>query len=187
MQSEESEPTETHSPITLHLTASDQMSFALESEKKVCRGCHRALPIEVFARVTVKGAEYRMSDCNTCRGIRLSSSPNQLRKRKAINDAKSRPCIDCGRSFDIVCMDLDHVRGEKTFALSTSWRWKSFAAIQDELAKCEPVCACCHRLRMKNRPAGPRGYSQGRRPAFLASGARTQYAEPLEGTCSPPV
>lgn len=68
--------------------------------------------------------------------------------------AKEAPCVDCGGVFDSVCMDFDHVpgRGEKKFNL---YQFKNFslAEVEDELSKCDLVCANCHRLRTKKRYA----------------------------------
>src|SRR6266571_654152 len=34
---------------------------------------------------------------------------------EVIVPAKSKPCVDCKIQFPVVCMDFDHVRGEKEF------------------------------------------------------------------------
>lgn len=72
--------------------------------------------------------------------------------RAFLAEAKSAPCMDCGGTFDRECMDFDHVRGEKLFNVSTSsWWGYSLEKVQEEIAKCELVCANCHRLRTKQR------------------------------------
>lgn len=80
-----------------------------------------------------------------------------------IYDAKAgHPCTDCGFSYPVVCMDFDHVRGEKKFNLSSSHGY-SEATIREEIAKCELVCANCHRIRTSKR--GPyRGKGELRPP-----------------------
>lgn len=74
-----------------------------------------------------------------------------------INEARSVPCADCGGTFDPVCMDFHHVRGEKQFAI-THYRLVTcppgvtkVEQIKQEIAKCEVICANCHRLRHKGR------------------------------------
>lgn len=71
--------------------------------------------------------------------------------RELVIAAKARPCTDCGGSFPYWVMDLDHVpeRGEKAFNLSDPGR--SAEEVQLELAKCDPVCANCHRERTHQR------------------------------------
>ena len=75
------------------------------------------------------------------------------RRRQRVRDllmaAKSAPCTDCGRDdLPPECMDLDHVRGVKRFALTvTAARPFGLEAIKAEIAKCDPRCPTCHRLR----------------------------------------
>jgi hypothetical protein len=65
---------------------------------------------------------------------------------------KSQPCTDCGGTFDPEAMDFDHVTGVKLFNVSAaSSAGYSLKKIEDEVAKCELVCAVCHRIRTKRR------------------------------------
>ena len=74
------------------------------------------------------------------------------RRNKAIvNAAKSRPCADCGLIYPSYVMDFDHVRGRK---LGTNAHMKTYvppAALAAEIAKCDVVCANCHRIRSHTR------------------------------------
>jgi hypothetical protein len=66
-----------------------------------------------------------------------------------VNSLKDKPCMDCGGSFPAVCMDYDHRPGEKKKAL-IAWMVSnrySRKAILEEIAKCDLVCANCHRVR----------------------------------------
>ncbi len=59
------------------------------------------------------------------------------------------PCKDCGRIFHPVVMDFDHIGTDKKFNISRGvGTWRSIIA---EMAKCELVCANCHRMRTFNR------------------------------------
>ncbi len=65
-----------------------------------------------------------------------------------IDSLKDCPCTDCGESYPACVMDFDHVRGEKLFNVtSMKGRSPSEAAILEEVAKCDVVCANCHRIR----------------------------------------
>ena len=70
-----------------------------------------------------------------------------------INHLKSAPCMDCKGIFPPIVMDFDHVRGEKAHNVSHMFlhRESSWEAILEEVAKCELVCANCHRIRTANR------------------------------------
>lgn len=61
--------------------------------------------------------------------------------------AKSKPCMDCGGTFPPECMDFDHRnKEEKEFTIAHK-RSYSKARILAEIAKCDVVCANCHRIR----------------------------------------
>lgn len=60
--------------------------------------------------------------------------------------AKEKPCADCKRSYSHYVMDFDHVRGKKLFILSEAKRFTR-AQVVSEIAKCDVVCANCHRER----------------------------------------
>lgn len=49
-------------------------------------------------------------------------------------------------------MDFDHVRGAKVSGIANMWSWHP-DRVRTELAKCELVCANCHRIRtVRRRP-----------------------------------
>ena len=69
-------------------------------------------------------------------------------KRRAVIDAiKAVPCIDCGKRYPSCVMDFDHVRGEKLFSIGANLMSYPIVDVLIEIAKCEVVCANCHRLR----------------------------------------
>lgn len=62
------------------------------------------------------------------------------------NSLKDRPCDACGQKFHPVCMDWHH-RDEnaKAFNIASGFRFAK-ARILEETAKCDLLCACCHRM-----------------------------------------
>jgi hypothetical protein len=62
-------------------------------------------------------------------------------------------CVDCERKFHPVCMDYDHRDGTiKVASVARLVRdGAALTRILSEIEKCDPVCACCHRLRTMNR------------------------------------
>lgn len=73
------------------------------------------------------------------------------RVRVAIIDAKDSPCVDCDVQYPSYVMDFDHVRGEKLFDIGHSAINRGLKATLAEIAKCEVVCANCHRERSHRR------------------------------------
>ena len=81
-------------------------------------------------------------------------SRDDIRKRRQANQdrivaLKDAPCSDCGGRFPSCAMDFDHRPGEvKKHQLGgmtkTVYSW---AVIEAEIAKCDLVCANCHRIR----------------------------------------
>lgn len=88
----------------------------------------------------------------------------QVAKRRAVqfvNEIKlARGCVDCGYNEHPEALDFDHLR-DKTKNVSTlatqsgtvSWV-RLQARLEAEIAKCEVVCANCHRIRTFRRRKG---------------------------------
>lgn len=73
---------------------------------------------------------------------------HRARVRALLHRMKAAPCADCGGTFDPVCMDFDHRPGEhKAFTISGNPGGRSLDATLAEIAKCDVVCANCHRIR----------------------------------------
>lgn len=75
-------------------------------------------------------------------------------KRRKLDLLKmGRPCYDCGGMFPPESLDWDHLPGkEKKFNISQAQSRKIDDVI-DEIAKCQLVCANCHRTRTAKRGA----------------------------------
>ena len=86
---------------------------------------------------------------------RKQPARNKKRKediRKLLAERKDVPCEDCDHKYPTMCMEFDHVRGEKKFNVAESTgRMFSDKTILEEIAKCEVVCANCHRIRTASR------------------------------------
>ena len=83
-------------------------------------------------------------------GYNREYSQRRTLRNAAIRDAaKARPCADCKGRFDPVCMDFDHHDGKK-FDIG-SMNTHAEETLLAEIAKCDVVCANCHRLRTQRR------------------------------------
>lgn len=73
-------------------------------------------------------------------------TPRLVAYHEWLRPMKVKPCQDCGRQYPPEAMDFDHVRGEKIKSITDMWSW-SRDKVLVELAKCDLVCANCHRER----------------------------------------
>lgn len=78
---------------------------------------------------------------------------NRAAKAKYVTDIKSAgSCTDCGNQFHPAAMDFDHVGTDKVAPVSQLVANNvSYKRIDAEIAKCELVCANCHRVRTHER------------------------------------
>lgn len=69
--------------------------------------------------------------------------------RELIATAKSVRCADCGRKYPTCVMDFDHVRGKKLLNVGHAQAKLAYniEKVKAEIAKCDVVCANCHRIR----------------------------------------
>jgi hypothetical protein len=81
------------------------------------------------------------------RGVRVEQY------REIIRSLREVPCTDCGQRYHWVQMDFDHLDSSTKIMAIGLMVNSGFgeAKIRAELAKCEVVCANCHRLRTWNR------------------------------------
>lgn len=77
--------------------------------------------------------------------------------RKIVNELKIKPCMDCNGSFNPWQMDFDHRPGTKKlfeinkFVNVSSITPQRLNFLYEEIAKCDLVCANCHRDRTHKR------------------------------------
>lgn len=85
--------------------------------------------------------------------VRAASYERKRKQSDRINAIKlASGCADCGYSTHPAALDFDHVGDGKTANVSSliGCAWDRVAA---EIAKCEVVCANCHRIRTVGRLA----------------------------------
>ena len=75
-------------------------------------------------------------------------------KREWLHELKNVPCSDCGVRYPYYVMDFDHRPDEvKSFNIANSTT-KGMQQLKSEVAKCDIVCANCHRKRSHQRRKG---------------------------------
>lgn len=81
----------------------------------------------------------------------LESKDRRDFRREHIGKIKlSSGCVDCGYKGHVEALDFDHMPGSnKLFEIGRVHT--SLQKLDAEIAKCEVVCANCHRIRTANR------------------------------------
>ena len=100
-----------------------------------------------------------------CRKAAASRYPRGIRRREIIAEAKKDGCVDCGLvnlEYPQI-FEFDHVRPGKVLPVSGWLNRGTEKDLLDEIARCEVVCANCHRIRTVTRPHAGRGRDLKRR------------------------
>lgn len=63
---------------------------------------------------------------------------------------RDNPCVDCGEA-DLIVLEFDHLRDKKYTISTLLGSGHSMGLLKREIAKCEVVCANCHRRRTAKR------------------------------------
>lgn len=127
-----------------------------------CGRCGQQKPVSDFAwRRKARGQ--RDNYCRPCRAQYKQEHytancerpvANALRRKQVLVVERAayliqlfseNPCVDCGETDPLV-LEFDHLGG-KEFNISRGLRNTSWQRLIDEIAKCEVVCANCHRRR----------------------------------------
>jgi len=86
------------------------------------------------------------------RGVKRDpTQPTVREKRARVDNFKHEPCADCAIVYPSYIMEFDHVTSDKIDSISSLIGWGTWEQIEQELGKCELVCANCHRTRTHKR------------------------------------
>ena len=158
----------------------------VDQELRRCGRCSALKPLEAFAWRR-KSRNQRDNYCRPCRADykqehyaanRQRYIATALRRKRAlaaeraaflIEYFRAHPCADCGET-DPVVLEFDH-RGDKAFTIGAALRDRRWDDILDEIAKCDVVCANCHRRRIATQRGFVRAaIALGRSTGELPSG-----------------
>ena len=131
-----------------------------------CSRCGTVKPVDDFSWHR-RGKAKRDTYCRPCRSAygkehyaanraryieqaRLQNERLLLERTKFLLEYfREHPCVDC-RERDPVVLEFDHLR-DKCFCIGEGLSHRNWQSILDEIAKCEVVCANCHRRRTARR------------------------------------
>lgn len=120
---------------------------------KICRTCGLELPYSAFYK-NKSTKDGHLSWCKKCtvQRYRKGVAERARRDREYMQRIKvERGWVDCGYNANPVALDFDHLPGtEKRYRLAVMYGMRR-ELIDAEIAKCEVVCANCHRIRTNDR------------------------------------
>ena len=139
-----------------------------EATERRCYRCGVTRPIAMFYVEVERRRQQREGRRTWVAPCRICERERGMARRKPRQDYSDRVkiesgCVDCGiRSPHPEIYDFDHAEGEEKIAgvaaLLTKGTMDEFMA---EVAKCEVVCANCHRIRTRAR--GHNAFGKSRR------------------------
>ena len=149
------------------LLVDDALLFPGLEPTKRCTMCGALLPLDQFHRNRTKrdGLQNRCRACNIALNKKWyrdnpDARPRRMdgyarrrreeRQREVWEYLRSHACVDCGEP-DPVVLEFDHLRDKVDNISKMASLKKPWAAILAEIAKCEVVCANCHRRRTAHR------------------------------------
>jgi NAD-dependent dihydropyrimidine dehydrogenase PreA subunit len=98
-----------------------------------------------------KEASRRHYQKHKAKYIARTKAYSQKHREKVYEYKKTTPCKDCGQQHPHYVMEFDHVRGKKVSNIADILHRNHAGGIWKEIAKCELVCANCHRYRTYKR------------------------------------
>ena len=136
--------------------------FPVEAVKRCCT-CKQVKPLDEFNKLA-RSRDGHQPSCRACNRKyhydNWDRHMSQIRRRKRHLRIENRrrlfellsasSCADCGISDPLV-LEFDHLRDKRNSIanlISGGFEW---AYIEDEIARCEIVCANCHRRRTVRR------------------------------------
>ena len=137
--------------------------------QSVCRACLAEVRKASYAknRETVRSKALKRKKAN-----------HTANKRRLDEIKTTTPCTDCKQFYQACQMQFDHLKNKK-YNISSMVGYYKWISIEDEIKKCELVCANCHALRTHNRR---RGLSSG--TGALATNQSVVGSTPSQTTTS---
>lgn len=149
-----------------------------------CGRCGHLSPLELFSR----HGSGRQWWCRPCflkyhslrrEDARAAAARRKLRARAIVAaHLATHPCADCG-DRDLAVLEFDHVAGKRRHVSWLVHKGAPPARLHEEIARCEVVCANCHRMRTAARAGwrrlAPEGDEQEWRSARVERNVRFAY------------
>jgi hypothetical protein len=113
----------------------------------VCANCHAIRTYTWIKSEDVFASRPKGTSRNLARRTAYRETHSKL-----LAELRTVPCLDCGGTFPFFVMEFDHRDpSEKTYLVSQMVGRAGTKSILAEIAKCDIVCANCHRERTCQR------------------------------------
>lgn len=129
---------------------------------KICGKCKLEKDFSEFHKNAAK-PDGLQSNCKACKNEQYqgyysenkeryakNSRTHRRRMREKIRSYKDKPCTDCGVQYPYYVMQFDHLDGDDKLGAIGRMSW-SYVKLEQEVAKCDVVCANCHAVRTWQR------------------------------------
>jgi hypothetical protein len=102
-----------------------------------------------------KRGYYRANPEQRARSIAQAKAHLAAKREHVARLKEESPCMDCGLRWPAFVMDYDHVRGVKRASVGQLLTaGYALRVVLEEIAKCDLVCANCHRIRTMDARGG---------------------------------
>lgn len=143
---------------------SKSLTATKDIKLKTCRTCKKDKPLAAFSKHSKKPDGYQ-TECKDCKNsynrnyyakdrtaqynrVKVRNAAQKTLLKEYVWTLKRNPCTDCGQSYHPFVMDFDHIGDDKVYNIyEMVHSGYSLETVKAEIAKCELVCANCHRLR----------------------------------------
>ena len=148
------DPRQKSFPITTAralLKARDELEAEIAKCDIVCANCHSVRTTRAYAEgVLTWGFQLAALPASGADAQRRRERFRELRAAQldVLDRVRALPCADCAETFAIAAMEFDHVDPTlKSGMISVMAGRVKIGTLLSELAKCDIVCANCHRIR----------------------------------------
>lgn len=116
-----------------------------------CSDCRQLLHEDCFSvRYAPDGSRVRMKTCRLCVRRRRVCSGSSQRAAALIEEARSKPCVDCNQVLPSACIGLSPPKDAEFCPTKEAGR-VSEKRLRAMLERCVPVCANCRAIRQANQ------------------------------------
>lgn len=133
------------------LKSREQLLAEIAKCNIVCVNCHRARTYAAFITGALRPPSFvRRAEAGSREQRRVREKWHRAwtAQTALLRAMRERPCLDCDKAFPWFVMEFDHRDPSQKTAFVTQMAGRvTLGRLLQEVAKCDIVCASCHRVR----------------------------------------